>query len=51
MNITKMKNILQGINSRLNEAEDLISNLENKVAENIQSEQQTKKKLIKKMIY
>ena len=43
MNITKMKNILQGINSRLNEAEDLISNLENKVAENIQSEQQTKK--------
>ena len=37
-----MKNTLEGINSRLNEAEDQISNLEYKVTEDTQSEQQNK---------
>ena len=35
--ITEMK-ILGGINSRLNEAEDQVSNLENNVAENTELE-------------
>ena len=34
-----MKNTLEGINSRLDEAEDQIRDLEDKVAENTQSEQ------------
>ena len=34
-----MENTLEEINSRLNEAEDWISNLEDKVSENTQSEQ------------
>ena len=33
-----MKNILEGINNRLDEAEDQISNLEEKIAENTQLE-------------
>ena len=43
-----MKNTLEGINSRLDEAEDQISNLDHMVAENLQSEQQ-KEKWIKKI--
>ena len=39
-----MKNKLQGINSKADEAEVHIRNLEYKQAENIQSEQQKKKK-------
>ena len=34
--IAEINNTLEGINSRLDEAEDLISDLENKVAENNQ---------------
>ena len=34
-----MKNTLEGLNSRLDEAEDQIRDLEDKVAENTQSEQ------------
>ena len=37
-------NTLEGISSRLDEAEDKSSNLEAKVAENTQSEQQREKK-------
>ena len=40
-----MKNTLEGINSRLNETEDQISNLEDKAAEIIQSEQQKEKRI------
>ena len=42
-----MKNTLSGINSRLDKAEDQVSNLEDKLEENTQSEQQ--KKEFKKM--
>ena len=35
---------MEGINSRLDEAEDRVSDLEDKVEENTQSEQQTRKK-------
>ena len=45
--ITEIKNTLNGINSRLDEVEDQISNLKDKVTENIQSEQQKKKGPIK----
>ena len=38
-----MKNILEGINGKLYETENQISNLEDKVAENTQSEQQREK--------
>ena len=38
---TEMKNTLQG-NSRVNEAEDQINNLEDKEVENTKSEQKTK---------
>ena len=38
-----MKNILEGINNILDEAGDQISNLEDKVGENNQSEQQKEK--------
>ena len=41
---TEMKNTLEGINSTLDEAEDLISILEGKVAENTQSEQEQEKR-------
>ena len=40
-----MKNTLEGINSKLNEAEDRITDLKEKVAENTQLEQQNEKKL------
>ena len=38
--ITEVKNILQGINSRVVETEDQISDLEGKEIENTQTEQQ-----------
>ena len=38
--ITETKNILEGMNSRLDGTEDWTSNLEGKVAENTQLEQQ-----------
>ena len=44
----RINNKLEGINSRLDEAEDQISNLEDKVEENTQAEQQ-KGKIILKM--
>ena len=47
--ITKMKNTLE-ISSILDEAEDQISNLGEKVAENTQSEQQQEKRIQKKRI-
>ena len=40
---TKMKNILQGINSRVGEAEEQIISFHDKEAQNIQSEQQKEK--------
>ena len=47
--LIKIKNNLQGINSRLNEADDQISGLEYKKAKNTQSEQQEEKKNWKKV--
>ena len=47
--ITEMNNTLKGINSRFDEAEDQISNLENKVEKNIQSKQQKERKNPKKL--
>ena len=41
--MTEMKNTSEVIQSRLNETYDWISNLEDKVAENTQSEQQKEK--------
>ena len=38
-----MKNILEGTNSRLDEAEDKINNLEDKIAENTQENNNKKK--------
>ena len=46
--LTEMKNTLQGIDSGVDEAEDQISKLEHKEAENTQSEQQKRKKNFKK---
>ena len=46
--ISEMKNTLEGINSRLAEAEDQISDLKDKKTEKNQAEQQKKKKRIKK---
>ena len=43
-----MKNNLQGIKSRVDEAKKEISDLEYKEAENTQSEQQKEKKIIQK---
>lgn len=43
--ITKNKNTLEGINSRVDEAEDQISRLEDKVTENTQVEQQQEKRI------
>ena len=45
--ISEMKNTLERINSRLNEALDQISNLGEKVAENTQLEQWNKKRIYK----
>ena len=45
--LTEM-NTLQGINSRADEAEDQIRDLEDKEVENTQSEQQRKKREFKK---
>ena len=42
-NQSEMKNTLQGINSRRDEAEDQNNDLEDKEAENTQSEQQKEK--------
>ena len=42
--ITEMKNILEGINSRLGDTEECISNLEDRIMEVIQSKQPKKKK-------
>ena len=46
---TKMKNILQGINSRVGEAEEQIISFHDKEAQNIQSEQQKEKQNPKKL--
>ena len=46
--VTEMKNILQGFGSRVDEAEDQISALEDKEVDNTQSEQQKRKKNPKK---
>ena len=43
-NPSEMKNILQEINSRVEEAEHQISEMENKKAEDTQSQQQPKQK-------
>ena len=40
--MSEMNNTLEGINIRLHEAEDQISDLEDEVAENIQSEKVNK---------
>ena len=42
-----MKNTLGRVNSRLDEAQDHIKDLQNKVVENIQSEQQKEKNIFK----
>ena len=42
--LTEMKTMLQGINSRINEAKNQISNLEYKEAKNSQSKHQKEKK-------
>ena len=50
--IPEIKNALEGINNRLDEAEDQISNSEEKGAENTQSEQHKEKELLKmRMVY
>ena len=46
--ITAMKNTLEGINSRITEAEELISELEDRVVE-ITATEQNKEKRMKKM--
>ena len=46
--ISQIRNTLEGINSRQDEAEDQISVLENKVVENIQTDQNKEKKIHKK---
>ena len=45
--ITEIKNILEGINSRISEAEDLISELEDKMVE-VASEEQNEVKRMKR---
>ena len=42
-----MKNILEGINNRLHKTQDYISDLEDKVVENTQSQQQKEKRIKK----
>ena len=46
--ISEIKNTLEGITSRLDEAEDQISALENKVERNTEVEQLHKKRIKKK---
>ena len=48
MYITKIKNTLEGINSRISEAEERISELEDKVVK-INSEKQNKAKRMKRI--
>ena len=48
--LTEMKNNLQGINSRVHEAENQISDLEYKETKNTQSEQQKEKRIQKMRI-
>ena len=43
--LTEMKNNLQGINSKVDEAENQISDLECKEAKNTQSEQKEEKRI------
>ena len=45
--IIEIKNNLQGINSRVNEAKNQINDLEHKKAKNNQSEQQEEKRIQK----
>ena len=47
MPISEMSNTLEGINSRLHEAEDQISDLEDKVEKNTPAEKQKEKTLLK----
>lgn len=47
--IAKMKNNLQVFNSRVDEAENQVSNLEYKEAENTQSKQQREKRKVRIM--
>ena len=46
--ITEIKNTLKGINSRLEEAEEQISDLKDRVRESSQAEQEREKIIIKK---
>ena len=46
--ITEMKNTLEGINSRVNDTEELISELEGRVVEITEAEQKKKKKGMKR---
>ena len=48
--LIKIKNNLQGINSRVDEAENQINDLEHKEAKNKQSEQQEEKRIQKMRI-
>ena len=48
--ITELKNTLEGINSRLDEPADWISNLKDKIAKNTQSGQKEKLKSINQSI-
>lgn len=45
--VTEMTNTLEGITSSLDDSEDRVSHLENKVTENIQSEHQKEKEILK----
>ena len=45
--IAEINNTLEGINSRLDEAENWISDLEDNRAENTQSERQKEKRILK----
>ena len=46
--VTEMRNTLEGINSRSEEAEEWISNLEDRVVESTQAEKKKEKKNLKK---
>ena len=48
--LTEMKNNLQGIYSRIDEANNQNSDLENKEAKDTQSQQQTEKRIQKNMV-
>ena len=45
--IPERNNALEGISSRLDEAEDQISDLEDKIEKNTQAEQQKEKRILK----